>query len=161
MKALILYRSYYGNTRLVAEAMAHEIEAIGHEVVLQDLRKGLPELSGFSCALIGAPTRIARVTRRALGTLKKLGKRGFAGKPVAIFDVYGPVPTTPEAQEKGKKWITPGAAGIMEKTARDQRLKVYGKTLRCEITGMKGPLKEQELKKAAQFARQFVEESLI
>ena len=160
MKTLIVYRSYYGNTKSVAEAMANEIKVMGHEVVLQDLRRRLPELSEFSCALVGAPTRIARVTRRALGVLKNLAKRGFANKPVAIFDVYGPVPPTPEEQEKGKKWTTPGAAGIMEKAAKDQGLNVYEKTLRCEIVGMKGPLREHELEKAARFAHQFVEESL-
>lgn len=156
MKALLLYRSFHGNTKLVAEAMAREIAALGHETVVQDLRQRLPDLGTFTCALVGAPTRMARVNGRALGVLKKLGKRGFAGKPVAIFDTYGPVPTDPEALEKGKKWLSPGAAGIMEKTAKDQGLKVYDKTLRCLVAGINGPLAEHELEKAAAFAREFV-----
>jgi flavodoxin len=159
MKVLVLYRSYYGNTKLVAEALAREIVALGHETVVQDIRQKLPDLSAFSCALVGAPTRMARVNGRALRVLKKLGKRGFADKPVAIFDIYGPVPTTEAEREKGRKWITPGAAGVMEKTAKEQGLRVFEKTLRCEVVGMKGPLAEHELEKAVAFARDFVTKS--
>jgi flavodoxin len=161
MKALLLYRSYHGNTKLVAEAMARELAAAGHEAVVQDLRRKLPELGTFACAFIGAPTRMARVTWRALSVLKKLRKRGFVAKPVAVFDTYGPIPTKPEEIEKARKWILPGAAGIMEKAARDQGLKVYAKTLRCEVVGMNGPLAEHEKEKAAAFVREFVSESTL
>jgi Flavodoxin domain len=156
MKTLILYRSYYGNTRLIAEAMARQIESLGHETVVQDLRKKLPDLSAFSCAMVGAPTRMARVTWRARRALKKLARRGFAGKPVALFDSYGPVPKTPEEQQKAEKWLTPGAAGILEKTAKENGLLLFGKNLRCQMAGLKGPLAEHELENAAAFAREFV-----
>lgn len=53
--------------------------------------------------LVGAPTRMARVNGRALSVLKKLRKRGYGEKPVAIFDTYGPVPAAPEELEKSRK----------------------------------------------------------
>jgi len=157
MKALVLYRSYHGNTKLVAEAIAKEIRALGHETVIQDLRRRLPDPSGYSCAIVGAPTRMARVTWRARRVLRKLGRRGFAGKPVAIFDTFGPVPTDPQGLEKARNWITPGAAGIMEKIAKESGLSVHEKALRCEVAGMNGPLKELELEKAAAFARELIQ----
>ena len=156
MKALILYRSFYGTTRSVAETMAKAITALGHEAVVHDVRTRLPDLAGFDCALVGAPPRMARVNGKVLRVLKRLGKKGFAAKPVAIFDLYGPVPTKPEELEKGQKWITPGAAGIMKRTARDAGLRVFGKVLRCEVAGMRGPLKEREQEKAAEFAEEFL-----
>jgi hypothetical protein len=156
MKGLVLFRSHYGNTKQVAEAMATQINALGHESAVQDLRRKLPDLGGVDFIFIGAPTRMARVTRKARRVLKRLRKRGFVDKPVAIFDTYGPIPTNPQELEKGRKWLYPGAAGIMQKTAKDLGLNVYADTLRCEVAGMKGPLKEGELAKAAVFVGAFI-----
>jgi flavodoxin len=157
MKALILYRSFYGNTKALAEAMARGISDLGHQCVVQDLRQRLPALEDFDCAVIGSPTRMARPGHRALRTLRKLKRRGFAGKPVGLFDTYGPLPPTPEEREKARTWITPGAAGIMEKTARDLGLNVHGQAQRFEVSGMKGPLAEGALEKAAAFARELAQ----
>lgn len=156
MKTLVLYRSYHGNTKQIAEAMSRQIQELGHVSSVQDLRRKLPELQGLDLILIGAPTRMARVTRKALSVLKSLRKRGFGDKPVAIFDTYGPLPATPEELEKSRPWIIPGAVGIMEKTAKDQGLNVYGQTLRCEVLGMNGPLKEHEQEKATTFAKELI-----
>jgi flavodoxin len=156
MKALVLYRSYHGNTKQVADALAKELAAQGVESIVQDLRGKLPDLSGFDLIVIGSPTRMARVNRKARRVLKRIGKRGFSRKPIAVFDTYGPVPTDPGELEKGKKWLYPGAAGILHKVAETLGLNVYAKTLRCEVTGLKGPLGDNELEKAAAFAKEFV-----
>lgn len=158
MKALILYRSYHSNTKKVAEAMADALAAQEVESVVQDLRRKLPDLSAFDLILIGSPTRMARVTRKAKQVLKQIRKKGIGDKPVAVFDTYGPVPTNPEELEKGKKWLYPGAAGILYKLAKTLGLNVYPKTLRCEVAGLKGPLGEKELEKAASFAKEFAAE---
>lgn len=155
MKALILFRSHHGNTKQVAEAIAKELGAKGMETVVADLRRKLPDLNEFDAMLIGAPTRMARVTHRALSVLKRLSKKGWGAKPVAVFDTYGPEPATPEEMEKGRKWIIPGAAGIMRQRAQDLGLNVFDKTLRCEVAGMKGPLKDGQLEKAAVFAKDY------
>jgi flavodoxin len=156
MKALVLFRSYYGNTKQVAEAIAGQLRAMGHETTLQDLRQKLPELKGIDLAMIGSPTRMARANRKALSVLNRLGKKGFAGKPIAVFDTYGPVPTKPEELEQSRRWLYPGAAGIMHKAAKDRGLKVYEPVLRCEVKGYKGPLADDVLAKAASFTREFV-----
>jgi flavodoxin len=156
MKALVLYRSYHSNTKQVADAMAKELAAQGVEPVVQDLRRKLPDLNGFDLILIGSPTRMARVNRKARRVLKRVSKMGFAKKPIAVFDTYGPVPTDHEELEKGKKWLYPGAAGILYKLAETLGLNVYPKTLRCEVAGLKGPLKDNELGKAASFAKEFI-----
>ena len=156
MKALVLFRSHYGNTRQVAESVKKALEAQGIETVVQDLRRRLPDLGEIDLVLMGAPTRMARVTRRAARALTRLKKRGLLDKPIAVFDTYGPIPTKPEELEKGKKWLYPGAAGIMQNTAKALGLNVYSETLRCEVGGMKGPLKDGELERAAAFTRAFV-----
>ena len=156
MKAMILFRSHYGNTRQVAEAIAAELASLGHTAALQDLRRRLPDIEGVDLLFIGAPTRMARVTRRALRVLKRLRKRGFAEKPIAVFDTYGPVPTKPEELEKGRKWLYPGAAGIMQDAAKTLGLNVHSNVLRCEVKGLKGPLVDGALEKTAAFVREFV-----
>jgi len=158
MKALVLFRSYHGNTKQVADAIANELSKHGVESAVQDLRRELPDLNNFDLILIGSPTRMARVNRRARRVLKRIGKKGFTKKLIAVFDTYGPVPTEPKELEKGKKWLYPGAAGILHEVAEAQGLNVYSKTLRCEVQGMKGPLKDNELEKAASFAKEVVSE---
>jgi flavodoxin len=153
MKALVLFRSYHGNTQQVAESIKRELDTQGIETFVQDLRRRLPELGDVDFIVMGAPTRMARVNRKALRVLKRLRKKGFSQKPVVIFDTYGPIPTKPEELEKGKKWLYPGAAGIMQTAAKALGLNVYSETLRCEVQGMKGPLKDGELEKAAAFTR--------
>jgi len=156
MKALILFRSYYGNTKHIAEGIAKELGGQGVETILQDLRRKLPDLGDIDMILLGAPTRMARVTRKALRVLKRLRKKGYTEKPIAIFDTYGPIPTNPEKLEKGKKWLYPGAAGIMHLTAKTLGLNVHPETLRCEVREMKGPLADNELEKATAFAKAFL-----
>ena len=156
MKALVLFRSYHGNTQQVAEAIKKELDAQGIETSVQDLRRRLPELSNVDFIVMGAPTRMARVSRKALRVLKRLRKKGFGEKPVVIFDTFGPIPTKPEELEKGKKWLYPGAAGIMQTAAKTLGLNVYSETLRCEVQGMKGPLKDGEMEKTAAFTKAFI-----
>jgi menaquinone-dependent protoporphyrinogen IX oxidase len=156
MKALVLFRSYHGNTKHIAEAITKELGAQGIESDVQDLRRKLPDLSGFDFIFIGSPTRMARVNRKAIRVLKRLRKKEFTKKPVVVFDTYGPVPTKPEEMEKAKKWLYPGAAGILQKAAKAQGLNVYSKTLRCEVQGMKGPLADNETENALLFTKDFL-----
>jgi flavodoxin len=156
MKALVLFRSFFGNTEHVADAIAQEMRTMGHETTVHDVRQKLPNLHGIDIAFIGSPTRMARANRKCMNVLKRLRKKGFSGTPLAVFDTYGPVPETQEESDKAKKWLYPGAAGIMQKAAKKQGLNVYTETLRCEVKGAKGPLADNEIEKAASFTRSFV-----
>lgn len=156
MKTLILYRSYYGNTKQVAEAIAQQIITLGHESSIQDIRQRFPDLQGVDAIIVGAPTRMGRVTRKAKSVLRHLKRKGHTDKPVAVFDTIAILPSTPEEMEKVKKWFSPGAVGIMQNVARDQGLKLFPETLRCEVAGMKGPLAENAIGKAIDFATAFI-----
>lgn len=152
MNALILYRSHHGNTAQVAETIAEVFRAQGHPAEAKDMRGRLPDLGGYGLIAVGAPTRMARVTGRAKRVLKKIARKGPAGVRVAVFDTYGPIPADPAELEKGRKWLEPGAAGIMLQLAKSLGLNVHPEALRCEVAGMKGPLKDGELDKARMFA---------
>jgi flavodoxin len=157
MKGLILYRSHYGNTRQVADSIAQEFTAQGNEAVVQDVRQKLPDLQDLDFVMVGSPTRFGKPDGKAVKVLKELKKKGFTGKPVAVFDTFGAVPADPAELEKARKWLYPGAAGIMQQVAKEQGLNIYPETLRCEVqAGMKGPLAEGQLEKATAFTREFL-----
>lgn len=156
MKTLILNRSYHGNTREVAEALAGEMTKLGLQADVRDLRLRLPDLKDIDCVLIGAPTRMARVTWKARRALRRLRRKGLGAKSLGIFDTYGPLPADPAKLAEDSKWFYPGAAGRMQELAQKLGLNVFPKTLRCQVQGAKGPLQQGELEKATQFAREFV-----
>ncbi len=152
MKGLVLFRSWYGNTKQVAEHMARTIGSLGHQAATLDLREKLPDLADIDFIIIGAPTRMAGVTGKATSVLKQLKKEKF-NKPIAIFDLYGPIPTDPKEYEKGKHWLYPGAADKMLAEAKKQGLNLYPETLRVEVKGMEGPVAEGDMEKAAVWVR--------
>jgi hypothetical protein len=152
MNALVLYRSFYGNTKSVADAIAQKLGELGWQAEVRDVRQKLPDLARTDLLFIGAPTRIKRVGGKPLRVIRALRKKGFADRTVAIFDTCGVIPTTPEELAKSREWLIPGAAGIMHRTATEQGLKVFAETLRCEVQGLKGPLVSDALEKARRFA---------
>jgi flavodoxin len=157
MKGLIIYRSHFGNTRLVAETLARQIEEMGHTTILQDLKHNRLEFQGLDFIMIGSPTRFARPDGKAIRALMELRKSNLIDLPLAIFDTFGPLPSGTQGVETKNRWLYPGAAGILLKTARAQGLKVYADSLRCTVQGgQKGPLGEHQLEHARAFAETFI-----
>jgi len=156
MKALILYRTHYGNTRQVAEEIGRQLAAAGHQAETCDLLQRLPGLSAFDMVLIGAPTRMARAGWRAMFTLRRLRRMGIGGKSLVVFDTYGPVPTVPEKLQEDGKWFYPGAAGRLADRAGKLGLNVHAQVLRCQVQEAKGPLQEGELEKVAGFVTELI-----
>lgn len=155
MRVLILYRSWYGTTRAVADAMADRLRSRGHEATVQDTRDPMPDLAAVDAVMVGCPTRMARAAISAAFALRKLRRRGFARKPVAVFDTYGPLPSSPQEMEESRTWFEPGAVGILLAKARALGLNVFAETLRCAVVEFRGPLVEGELEKASGFAERF------
>jgi menaquinone-dependent protoporphyrinogen IX oxidase len=167
LKTLILFRSYYGNTKQVADVIAQQMKSAGHEVDIRDVRVGLPDLDDIDAIVLGAPTRRGRVTRKALNVLSTLKQRGYGDKPVAVFDTISFAPPTPlgslllvsrsrEDTENAKKWLEPGAIGIMMKKAREHKLNLFPELLRCEVIDTRGPLAENATREAVAFANAFI-----
>jgi flavodoxin len=156
MNALVLYRSHYGNTKMVAEAITKRLGELGWKCDVRDIREKLPDLAQTDLIFIGAPTRMKRVGGKPLRVIRGLKKKGFTEKPLAIFDTCGVIPTTQEELAKSGEWVIPGAAGIMHRLAKEQGLKVHAETLRCEVEGMKGPLAAHALEKAKAFAESVI-----
>lgn len=156
MKAIIAVDSVYGNTAKVAEAMKDEIERAGHQAELINLGKEFRMPSDGDMLLVGSPTRIAKMTRKAKRFVKKLDVNSWAGKTVVVFDTHMPLPEDPKERDKAMKWVEPGAAGRLSELAKQRGLTVHPSSLRFVVSDMKGPLAPGELERARESIRQIV-----
>ena len=100
MKGIVAYDSIYGNTERVAQAIAEEIRAQGHEVEVIDLGRRIPRGVIGDFAFIGSPTRLSRMTRRTKKFIKRLKRDPWSTKPVVAFETVMTVPTDPEQRRK-------------------------------------------------------------
>ena len=141
-RVIIIYESKYGNTKLVAEAIAEGMrEVSGVETVLSELREvELNRLTGFDAILVGTPNHMGGATRSISKLIGELGKLTLEGKLAAVFDTY-----------IGKDFEK--AVKKMEKQIREKvsGLKLAAPGLSIKVAGMKGPISEGELPKGKEF----------
>ena len=141
-KAIVIYESKYGNTKLVAETIAEGIREIsGVEAVLAELKEvDLEKLVECDAILIGSPNHIGSATKGIRKFIDELGKINLEGKPAAVFDTY----LAKDFEKTVKK---------MEKQIREKvpGLRLVAPGLSIRVEGMKGPVTEGELNKCNEF----------
>lgn len=156
MKGAVVFDSVFGNTKLVAEAIAEQIRADGHEAQLVSLREGGPTSVEADFMFVGGPTRLKKMTRNVKKFVKKLDKSYWGSRTIVAFDTYGPLGKTEEEKRKAAKWLVPGAVGTIVALGNKKGLKMSPKTLRCAVTDLKGPLEPEALIKAKAFAHEIL-----
>ncbi len=158
MKGLVAYDSYYGNTANVAAAIGEELRAAGHDVRLVDLHHERVDVGSIAAdhdfLVLGGPTRMKHMSRRARSFAKKLDAKAWADKPALVYDTYGPLDPDP-AKNEASKWLYPGGAAELRELLIDRGLAVAPERLRCLVAEMKGPLVEGALDKARIVTRAF------
>ena len=158
MKGLIAYDSYYGNGAQVAAAIADELRAAGHEVRLVNLHEEKVEARALAAEteflVVGGPTRMKHISRRARGFAKDLDAKLWSGKPALVYDTYGPLDPDP-AKNEGNTWLYPGGVADLRKILTDRGLSVAPEELRCLVSEQKGPLVEGALDEARAAAQRF------
>ncbi len=141
-KAIVIYESKYGNTKLVAEKIVEGMTEIsGVEAVLRELKEvDQNQLTEFDAILVGSPNHIGSATRSIRKFIDKLGKLNLEGKLVAVFDTYlgGDFEKAVRKMEKQISEKVPG-------------LKLVAPGLSIRVEGMKGPIEEGELAKCSEF----------
>ncbi len=143
VRAIVIYESKYGNTRLVAEKIAGGIrQASGVEPEVWERKEVNPEgLTEFDAIIIGSPNHMGNATR---GIRKFIdGLAGFTferEKLAAVFDTY-----IGRDLEK--------AVRKMEKQMADKApsLSLAASGLSIRVEGMKGPIAEGELPRCQDF----------
>ena len=156
MKGIVVFDSMYGNTKNVAEAMADEIRAQGHEVAIVNIGQTLKFDDDGDFILIGSPTRMKQMTFRTKRFVRKARKK-YAGKPGAAFETTLRVPADPAERQKASKWIDNAAGDKIKAMAEEGGVKMYGEVLRAEVVGTYGPLMPHTLERSREFVRRFLE----
>jgi len=141
-KAIVIYESKYGNTKLVAETIIEGLRGVsGVDVVLSEVKEvDLNQLAEFDAILVGSPNHMGSATRSIRKFIDRLGKLNLEGKLAAVFDTYlgGDFE---KAVKKMEKQISKKVLGL--------KLAAPGLSIRVE--GMKGPITEGELPKCKEF----------
>ncbi len=156
MKATIVYDSVFGNTEKIAQAIG---DALGSQEEVEVLRVGQvsPEQwAGITVLVVGSPTRAFSPTPAIKKFLGGIPRRGLKGVKVAAFD-------TRILIEDVDSRILPPLVKLFGYAAEPiaNRLKKKEGELAVPpkgffVEGSEGPLKEGELERAADWARQIL-----
>lgn len=143
-RALVVYDSKHGNTKIVAEKIAESIRAGGKiETDLSfvedvDVEK-IPE---YDILVIGAPNHYSKPSEKARRFIERLEGLDLEGKKVATFD-------TCLKKQEGR------AFGRIERAIREMAPNAQLMTpgLSILVGGSKGPILDGELSKCEEFGR--------
>lgn len=157
MKGLVVYDSYYGNTQKVAEAIAEELRAEGHEAELVSVRDRHASAAHGDVLFLGSPVRMGSVTGRVKRYAKKLDEAAWAGKPIVVFTTVLEVrEDATDAQKHSHEAYDVAAGRKLGDLARSRGLNVLEDLLWVEVSGMKGPLVDTGVEKTRRFTRQLL-----
>jgi flavodoxin I len=146
MKTLVVYDSVYGNTGEIAKAIG---EAIAGDVeVLRASQVSPSQLKTFDLLFVGAPTHGGRPTEPMQELLQQVRAPDLEGVNVAAFDT-----------RLTARWVRifGYAAGRIASKLEEMGATLVGSPEGFFVKGTKGPLKEGELERAADWARDIVE----
>ncbi len=156
MKALVVYDSVFGNTEQIAQAIGNALGSQEDVEILRVSNVKPEQLTGLKLLIVGSPTRGFRPTAAINNLLKGIAKNGLKGVKVAAFD-------TRIALSDVDSRILPVFAKVFGYAAKpiSDRLKKKGGELIIPpegffVEGTEGPLKEGELERAADWAKQII-----
>ncbi|UCF12686.1 MAG: FprA family A-type flavoprotein [Thermoplasmatales archaeon] len=147
MKAIVVYDSKYGNTKIVAEKIvegiseAGEVDATLNRISEVDIKK-IPD---YDIILVGSPNHMGGPTRSVKKFIDGLKKLEMKEKYIAIFDTY--------------------MGGDFEKAVKKMKSRIKEKVpgskpeileLSIKVQGMKGPIEVDELPKCKEFGHNIV-----
>lgn len=157
MKGVVVYDTYYGNTRKVAEAIVEQIKTEGHDAELRSVRERYPSPPEGDFMFVGSPIRMAKVPGRTRRFVKALDREAWKNKPMAVFvTVLPPAENAPEKQKaRAQKWVFSGGPKLRD-LAKARGLNVVDKVLHVPVKDMKGPLADNAIEQTKAYVHEFV-----
>ncbi len=151
MKGIVVYDTSYGNTKKIAETIAETLRESGIEVDLFDV-KDVKKLSAkdYDFLVLGSPTRFGTMSFAIRGFLGKVKTEEWMSKPFAAFDTENPE-NIERARAEKKEW---SAAEKIAEKLRDKKMNELLPVLKAVVLGQKGPLKEGEIERTKDYARE-------
>jgi len=146
MPTLIVFDSVHGNTEKVAQAIG---DALAGEVSARHVSEvSAAEAEAIDLLIVGSPTHGGWFTEAMKDWLGELRAADLQGIRAAVFDT----PTPPRILSRIFAWAAPRIAERPEKTGAE----LVGKPRGFVVEGVKGPLQEGELERAADWAQEIV-----
>ena len=154
MKAVVVYDSYHGNTKLVAEVIAEELAAGGHTVDLRSVRAKNQAPPRGDLMFLGSPVRMGSVTRHMRDYVRDLDKHSWKNRPLFVFTTILELPeeAKPDRRDSREKYDM-AAGGKLIELARAEGLNALDTQLWADVKGNRGPLAETAVEAARQFTR--------
>ena len=157
MKALVVYDSVFGNTEKIARAIGAALGSPEDAAVARVGEVSMEQLNGLRVLVVGSPTRAFNPTKDLTAFLKRLPSRALDGVAVAGFDTRMNVDQAP-----GFLKFMVGLFGYAAEPIAKRLQKAGGEEAAAPagfiVTDTEGPLKDGELERAADWARQILEE---
>jgi menaquinone-dependent protoporphyrinogen IX oxidase len=158
MKGVVVYDTYYGNTKKVAEAIVEQIKADGHEAELRSVREKFLSPPKGDFLFVGSPNRMSKVSGKTKRFVKRLDVDSWKSKPIAVFVTVGQMPAeTADEKEKARaqKWILEAGPKLRD-FAKARGLNVVDKVLHVPVKDSKGPLVDNGIELTKQYTHEFV-----
>ena len=156
MKALVIYDSFFGNTEKIAQAIGEALSSHGEVQVLKVSNAKLEHLAGLSLLVVGSPTRAFRPSPAISSFLGRIPANGLQGIKVAAFD-------TGISLQDANSAILSFFVKLFGYAAKPIAAKLAKKGGALAIPpegffvrGSEGPLKEGELDRVADWAKQIM-----
>jgi menaquinone-dependent protoporphyrinogen IX oxidase len=146
MKGIVAYDTSHGNTKTVAETISETLKESGvtvDTVYVKDVKN--VSAKEYDFLVLGSPTKYWTMTLTMRNFLGKVKTKEWANRPFAAFDTEGP-----ENIEKKRGSAAEKIAEKLKKKQMNQLLPV----LKAVVLGWKGPLKEGEVERAKEYARE-------
>ncbi len=152
LKALVLYESFFGNTRIIAESIAKGLERKA-EVVSKNIKSCTPEeLRSVHLLVIGCATRGFRPSPETHEFLTSLSREDVKHLAVASFDTRIDLHTIESAI---LRWIVDlggYAAKPIAKKLEQKGARLIAEPMGFLVLDKEGPLKVGELERAQAWA---------
>jgi flavodoxin len=153
MKTAIIYDSVFGNTEQIARAIGAAFPPAAAAGVFRVGDAGKEQLSGVALLVVGSPTRAFRPTPAIQKFLSGLPRKSLDGVKVAAFDTGIALE---DIDVKILRVMVP-IFGYAAKKIADGLVKKGGELVLAPegffVKGSEGPLKDGELKRAADWAK--------
>ena len=151
MKGIVIYDTSYGNTKRIAEAIAETLKESGIEVDLfyvKDVKK--LSAKNYNFLVLGSPTKFGTMSLAVRFFLGKVKSGEWMNKTFVAFDTENPE-NVERSQAENKDW---SAAEKIAEKLRDKKMNQLLPVLKAIVFGQKGPLKEGEIERTKDYARQ-------
>ena len=151
MKSVVVYHSFWGSSRTIAEAIAYGLEESGHDAQLLAVEDAGPPDTALDFVVVGGASRWPGATRKIKRYARSVIDSGFSGKPFATFSTGGTVFTgKPNTQASEKLYDILEGGGLIP----------LAPPFKAGIEGYKafpqnrGTLPESEVERARVFGRE-------